>query len=81
MKVFNTSSINIIDECYEMFNVKQLISERKFIFSETSIWVVNFVVLWRLMQLKTSYHKMVKMLTCRKTPINQSILILFILTI
>jgi len=32
MKLFKTSSINIIDACYEMFNMKhmsQLISERK----------------------------------------------------
>jgi len=35
MKVFKTSSINVIDKCCEMFNLKhksQLISERKFSF-------------------------------------------------
>jgi len=35
MKLFKTSSNNIVDECYEMFNLKhmsQLISERKCMF-------------------------------------------------
>jgi len=63
MKLFKTRLINIIDECYEIFNSKhmsQLIPERKcrFLGSFHNLWEMNFVTLLRLMQLNTSYHKM-----------------------
>jgi len=64
VKLFKMGSINIIDECYEMFNLKhtsQLISERKCRFLRNSGKGMNFVILWHLINLKTSYHKMVRL--------------------
>jgi len=62
MTLFKTCSINIINEYYEMFNLKhmsQLIWEQKFRFLGN--FYKNFVILWRHIQLKTSYHKIVRL--------------------
>jgi len=61
MELFNTSSINIIDECYEMLNLKhmsQLISERKCRFLTNFHKGNELYNLIASYQVKTSYHKM-----------------------
>jgi len=53
MKLFKTSSINITEECYEMFNLKhmsQLISEQKGRFLGNFHKGMNLIILWRLIQ-------------------------------
>jgi len=52
--------MNNIDECYEVVtHMHSLITEQTCRFLGNSTRVMNLAFLWRFIQLKTSYHKMV----------------------